>query len=187
MRRVGQRETATEAMDSFRRIVHALRSSHRAAGDVALTGAQLFVLTTLGVSEGPMSVGEIAAQTRTDQSTVSAVVARLVDRGLIHRARSVEDSRRVELTLTARGKAVLRKTPATVAQSKLADALDQLSRGEAAALSRTLNKIVEAMGETGSPARMLFDESRERSSRMPAERGQRESAAKKARTRSVRK
>jgi len=41
-------------MDSFRRIVRALRSSHRAAGDVALTGAQLFVLTTLGASSQPM-------------------------------------------------------------------------------------------------------------------------------------
>jgi len=152
-------------MDSFRRIVRALRSSHRAAGDVALTGAQLFVLTTLGASSQPMGVGELAEMTRTDQSTVSVVAARLVDRGLIRRERSTHDSRRVELSLTARGKAVLKKTPATVAQRKLADALADLPAREAAALSRTLKKIVDAMGETDAPARMLFDERSERGRR----------------------
>ena len=147
-------------MDSFRRIVHALRSSHRAASNVSLTGAQLFVLTTLGASDKPMGVGELAETTRTDQSTVSVVVARLVERGLIRRAKSSLDSRRVDLSLTARGKAVLKKTPATVAQTRLADALAKLPEREAAALSRTLKKIVEAMGEADAPARMLFDVSR---------------------------
>src|ERR1051326_296597 len=164
MRSGSGRRPPDEAMDSFRRIVHALRSSHRAAGDVALTGAQLFVLTTLGASSKPMGVGELAEMTRTDQSTVSVVAARLVDRGLIRRERSTLDSRRVELSLTARGKAVLKKTPATVAQRKLADALADLPPREAAALSRTLKKIVDAMGETDAPARMLFDE-RERGRR----------------------
>jgi DNA-binding MarR family transcriptional regulator len=149
-------------MDSFRRIVHALRSSHRAAADVALTGAQLFVLTTLGGSRKPMSVGELAERTRTDQSTVSVVAGRLVERGLIRRVRSTVDSRRVELSLTARGKTILKKIPATVAQRKLADALGQLPAAEAAALSRTLKKVVEAMGEADAPARMLFDESAEK-------------------------
>lgn len=157
-----RRETAIEAMDSFRRIVHALRSSHRAAGDVALTGAQLFVLTTLGAAKGPMGASELAERTRTDQSTVSVVVGRLVDRGLVHRGRSTVDTRRVELTLTARGKAVLRKTPTTVAQKKLADALEKLPAAEGAALAATLKTIVEAMGEADAPARMLFDESEKR-------------------------
>lgn len=82
------RGNATEIMDSFRRIVRALRSSHRAAGDLDLTGAQLFVLATLGTAVGPMGVKELAERTRTDQSTVSVVVGRLVDRGLVKRVRS---------------------------------------------------------------------------------------------------
>ena len=145
-------------MDSFRRIVHALRSSHRAASNLDLTGAQLFVLSALADSDEPMGVSELAEKTRTDQSTVSVVAARVVERDLVKRERSSADSRRVELSLTARGRAVLRRTPTTVAQRKLAEAIEQLSRTEAEALSRVLRKIVEAMGQADAPAPMLFDE-----------------------------
>lgn len=153
-----KKNDANESMDSFRRIVQALRSSHRAASDVDLTGAQLFVLATLARAGRPMGVSELAEETRTDQSTVSVVVGRVVERGLVKRERSEVDTRRVELSLTARGRAVVRKTPATVAQQRLADALARLSRADAATLSRILKKVVGLMGEERAPARMLFDE-----------------------------
>ncbi|MEO8036504.1 MAG: MarR family winged helix-turn-helix transcriptional regulator [Acidobacteriota bacterium] len=145
-------------MDSFRRIVQALRSSHRVATNMKLTGAQLFVLTTLDAATEPIGVNELAEETRTDQSTVSVVVGRLVERRLVKRERSDMDSRRVELSLTARGRAMLRKTPATVAQQKLASALADLSAFDARNLSRLLKTIVAGMGEADSEARMLFDE-----------------------------
>lgn len=168
-------------MDAFRRIVHALRSSHRAAADLDLTGAQLFVLATLGAAGESMGVTELAERTRTEQSTVSVVVGRLVDRGLIRRTRSTVDTRRVELSLTTRGKQLQQKTPRTVAQQKLAEALWHLSASDAEALSRILRCIVAMMGEADAPAPMLFDES-------AAERSgsrHRPSAAKKVRTRAV--
>lgn len=155
-------ENVTDIMDSIRRIVQALRTSHRAAGDLELTGAQLFVLATLGPAEEPMGVKELAEQTRTDQSTVSVVVGRLVDRGLVKRERSAADTRRVELSLTTRGRNVLRKTPTTVAQRRLAGALAELSSTDTAALSRILKRVVAMMGESDTPARMLFDESGDR-------------------------
>jgi DNA-binding MarR family transcriptional regulator len=178
------RETVTESMDAFRRIVHALRSSHRAAADRNLTGAQLFVLSTLGAAGEPMGVKELAARTRTDQSTVSVVVGRLVERGLVDRARSTVDTRRVELSLTARGKMLQRKTPTTVAQQKLADALWHLSAADAATLSRILKGIVETMGESDAPAPMLFDENTEEEQTKTR---QRRPATKKARARAVRR
>ncbi|HEX9162405.1 MAG TPA: MarR family transcriptional regulator, partial [Thermoanaerobaculia bacterium] len=72
-------------MDDFRRIVQALRSSHRAATRAKITGAQLFVLNTLGTAKGPLSISEVAEKTRTDPSTVSVVVDKLVRRGLVRR------------------------------------------------------------------------------------------------------
>jgi len=170
-------------MDAFRRIVHALRSSHRAASDLNLTGAQLFVLATLGAAGGPMGVKELAEQTRTDQSTVSVVAGRLVDRGLVERARSAVDTRRVELSLTARGRRLQQKTPTTVAQQKLADALRHLSAADAATLSRILKGIVEMMGETDAPAPMLFDETAAEQTKTR----HRRPATKKARARAVRR
>jgi len=185
---VTQESVVNAIMDSFRRIVHALRSSHRAAGDLDLTGAQLFVLTALGSAGGPIGVKELADKTRTDQSTVSVVVGRLVRRGLVKRVRSASDTRRVELSLTARGRAALQKTPTTVAQSKLADALGRLSKADAATLKRTLKHIVEMMGEADAPAPMLFDDADPESAEgdQGAPRAQR-AGSKNARTRSVRK
>lgn len=168
-------------MDAFRRIVHALRSSHRAAGGLNLTGAQLFVLATLGCASETMGIKELAERTRTDQSTVSVVVGRLVDRGLVKRVRSSVDTRRVELSLTVRGRNLQRKAPSTTAQIKLAEALAQLPADDAQALTRILGTIVTMMGEADMPAPMLFDEASGDRHGSPLR--QPRPAAKKSRTR----
>src|SRR5690348_7076599 len=93
-------ETVGVAMDALRRIVQILRASAGAAQhDFGLTGAQLFVLEVLGAAPG-MSVGELAARTFTHQSSVSLVVRRLVQRGLVLKAAARDDGRRVELRVT---------------------------------------------------------------------------------------
>ena len=145
-------------MDHFRRIVRALRSSHRAAGHLNLTGAQLFVINVIGEARGPLSVSEVAKRTETDQSTVSVVTNRLVERGLLQRERSAQDSRRVELSLTAAGRALQKKAPATVAQQNLMAALQSLSARDAEELVRLLELIVSTMGLIGEPAEMMFEE-----------------------------
>jgi len=144
-------------MDQFRRIVHALRSSHRAAGHLNLTGAQLFVLNVLGGAGRPLSVTDIAERTQTDQSTVSVVVSRLVERGLVSRKQSTEDTRRVELSLTARGRALQKKAPATVGQQRLTASLEQLSPRDARTLLKLLDRLVEDMQIADEPVEMLFD------------------------------
>lgn len=147
-----------DIMDSVRRIVQALRSSHRAAGAMKLTGAQLFVMASLGSADEPMSVGDLARLTRTDQSTVSVVVSRLVEKGLVRRDPSSQDSRRVNVSLTAKGKSLQKKAPSTVPQQKLARALERLSSREAASLAALLTGIVDEMGESDRPAPMLFED-----------------------------
>ncbi|HSP17407.1 MAG TPA: MarR family transcriptional regulator [Thermoanaerobaculia bacterium] len=144
-------------MDSFRRIVQSLRSSHRAAGHLNLTGAQLFVIHALHDAGRPLSVSELAARTRTDPSTVSVVVGRLVRKGLVQSVRSTKDNRRAELSLTKKGEMLQRKAPATVAQEKLLQALEELNERDAAVLERLLIGIVDVMGEADTPASMLFD------------------------------
>lgn len=145
-------------MNHFRRIVRALRSSHRAAGHLNLTGAQLFVINVIGEARGPLSVNEVAKRTGTDQSTVSVVTNRLVERGLLKRERSSADSRRVELSLTASGRALQKKAPVTVAQQRMTTALQELSSQDAAELLRLLEKIVTSMNIGGERAGMMFDD-----------------------------
>jgi DNA-binding MarR family transcriptional regulator len=147
-----------ELMDSFRRIVHALRSSHRAAAYLNATGAQLFILTTLRESDRPLSITELAARTRTDQSTVSKVLVRLVQRGLVTRRRSSDDQRRVELSLTPRGRALQKRVPAIPAQKKLLESLQKLGTRDAAVFVRIMKEIVRAMGVADEPAKMMFDD-----------------------------
>src|SRR5213078_2142253 len=101
--RASQADPARRVLDDIRQIVRALRESSRAAEAFAGTsGAQLFVLQILS-REQPLSLGELAARTLTHQSSVSVVVQRLVDRGLVARSRSTRDGRRVELAPTRLG------------------------------------------------------------------------------------
>ena len=144
-------------MDDFRRIVQALRSTDRAATKANVTGAQLFVLNTLGQSKGPMSISEVAEQTRTDPSTVSVVVNRLVRKGFVHRTRSGDDARRSELTLTPRGMRIEKTLAVTVPQQGLARALDKLDRSEAEMLSDILHRICADMGCADSEPSMMFE------------------------------
>lgn len=148
-------------MDHLRRIVRALRSSHRAASNLNITGAQLFVINVIGEAGRPLGVGEVAKLTETDQSTVSVVTNRLVERGLLQRDRSAEDSRRVELSLTAAGRALQKKAPTTVAQQRLMDAINKLPSRDAEELARLLDSLIEEMHLGEEPAGMMFDEATE--------------------------
>jgi DNA-binding MarR family transcriptional regulator len=116
------------------------------------------VIKVLGEQGRPMSVNELAEATQTTQSTVSAVTARLIERGLVSSERAEEDARRAELSLTARGRTLHRKAPATVAQLRLAEALQELSAQDSETLERILDAIVSRMGAGGEPAAMMFDD-----------------------------
>jgi DNA-binding MarR family transcriptional regulator len=145
------------AVDAIRRILHALRTSARKAeARAGITGAQLFVLQSLG--EAPAaSLNELAARTLTHQSTVSVVVDRLVRRGLVIKRRAQEDARRVELRLSPRGRALVRRAP-QVAQARLIDGLRALPRSEARELARLLRQLLRTMRATREPAEMFFEE-----------------------------
>jgi DNA-binding MarR family transcriptional regulator len=144
------------ALDGIRRIVQALRASSRAVEKkVGLSAAQLFVLLKLSGEEA-LSINELAARTLTHQSSVSVVVTRLVEQGLVARRRSSLDGRRVELTLTRRGRAVLSKAP-QAAQDRLIEAIESLPRAERRALARNLDRVSRALLIEGPPT-MLFED-----------------------------
>src|ERR1700688_4078890 len=93
-----------EVLDAIRRMVQALRESSRLAESrVGLSGAQLFVLRTAADSPG-LSLNELAARTRTHQSSVSVVVTRLAQKGLVQKRTADGDARRVEVRLSPSGR-----------------------------------------------------------------------------------
>lgn len=150
------RET-TAVLDHLRRIVRTLREGSRAAETrLGVTGAQLFVLRALARTK-PLSLNEVAARTHTHQSTVSVVVKRLVAQKLVRRTTSVADARNLELSLTARGRAVLQRAP-LAAQDRLIAGLESLSRTERARIASGLGRLVVAMGLPPEPPAMFFED-----------------------------
>ena len=147
---------AVRAMDALRRIVQVLRAAAlRVEEDVGISGAQLFVLATIGAEPG-QSIGEISERTATRQSTVSEVVARLVALRLVSRTRSRTDARRVVLTVTARGDELLARSPSTP-QANLVQAFDDLPASTRRSLAGGLERWSEAAGLGEGAPTMLFE------------------------------
>lgn len=145
-----------QILDSVRRLVRLLRLYDRAAQtEVGLSGAQLFVLAELGKTP-ELSLTELAERTRTDQSSVSVVVARLVEAGLVSRERADDDARRLVLTLTRSGRTALSKAP-PVAQERLLQIFEQLPADDRRRFAATFARILDEMGaEAAAP--MLFED-----------------------------
>ena len=144
-------------MDALRRVVRDLRLSARDAERAAgISGAQLFVLQALAESSAS-SLNDLADRTLTDQSSVSVVVKRLVDRKLVARKASSVDARRIELSLSAAGRRLLARCPEPT-QMRLVAALRRLSSPEVQGLTRGLGALVREMGLASEAPRMFFDD-----------------------------
>jgi DNA-binding MarR family transcriptional regulator len=156
-KRASSTEPAADAkrsvLDSLRRLVRAFRVLGAAGGP---SPAQRFVLEQLALRPGS-SIGDLARLTHTDQSSVSVVVSRLVDSGLVERKRSDDDARRAELSLSARGRSLAKKS-APSGQAQLLEALETLSAARRSALARELDGLVAAMGIEDDPAGMFFED-----------------------------
>jgi DNA-binding MarR family transcriptional regulator len=127
------------SMNAVRSIVRALRINTRAIElKMGISLAQLFVLQQL--AERPAdSLNELAERTATHQSSVSVVVRRLVERGYVSRTASSTDKRRIEIDVTASGRALLEGAPMTI-QTQLVEALEHMSHHDRETLADLLER-----------------------------------------------
>ncbi len=145
------------ALDAFRRIVQALRTASRdAERRVGLSAAQLFALQQLSTMGGA-SVNDLASRTFTHQSSVSVVVQRLVARKLVAKVTSNDDRRRVQLTITDSGRALLRRSPEPV-QERLIAGIAALPVPDRRAFVAALGAIADALTERDGAPPMLFED-----------------------------
>ena len=122
-----------------------------------MSGAQLFVLTRLAEADS-MGISELAARTATHQSSVSTVVERLRERGLVRAVAVAGDRRRRQVALTPRGRALLGRAPG-VAQDRLIAAFGRLAAGDQRRLAELLGRWAGAIGAPpGAPTMLLEDE-----------------------------
>ena len=165
------------ALDAFRKIIQALRSSARDTERRAgISTAQLFALQQLANAPGA-SVNELAARTFTHQSSVSVVVQRLVKQRLVAKVTASEDRRRVRLGLTDAGRGVLRRSPEPV-QERLIAGMASLTDHQRHVFATALSAVADTIAGTRKAPPMLFEDNRRRE--RPARR--RSARAKRDRT-----
>lgn len=149
------RANMVKVIDAIRSIVQSLRISGRAAEQhLGISSAQLYILQELA-ERSTQSINELAERTFTHQSSVSMVVSRLVEHKLVTRTAARTDARRLSISLTPSGRALVRKAP-NAAQTRLIEGLRVLSRSELHALAGHLTTVTRAIG-----AQMVEDEGEE--------------------------
>jgi len=151
-------DEAAAVVEALRRLVHGLRvSGHGTERPLGVSGAQLFVLGELAAEPG-CSIRRLSERTLTDPSSVSVVVSRLVKSGLLSRRKDPNDARASILTLTPRGRAVLRRAPEPY-QVRLIAGLRALSPRKLRQVRVVLAELVQALGLTRGAAPLFFEES----------------------------
>jgi len=74
-----------------------------------ITGPQALILKEVGRGK-PVTAGELANNVSLSQATITDIVKRLEGRGLLVRERSAEDKRRIIITLTEQGQALVSRS-----------------------------------------------------------------------------
>lgn len=161
MSRTSLADETRAVLDQLRRVVQALRMTARAAERrQGVSTAQLFLLHLLH-RDGPASVNELAERSFTHQSSVSVLLSRLAREGLVVRGRTAGDLRRATVSLTAKGRAVVRRAPEP-AQARLVAALARMAPAQRRALAEGLAALVRGMGAGEEAVRMFFEEQAKR-------------------------
>jgi DNA-binding MarR family transcriptional regulator len=145
------------SMNALRSVVRALRINTRAIElKMGMSLAQLFVLQQLADRPSD-SLNDLADRTATHQSSVSVVVRRLVERGLVVRTPSVTDKRRIEIDVTPAGRTLLQDAPMTI-QRQLITGLAQMTPERQGQLADLLETWLRTAGVDLAAPPMLGEE-----------------------------
>jgi len=131
---------AAEALVALRQIIRATDMDGRQlAKQTGLSTSQLVVMQLLKRAPG-LTITKLAERVSLRQATVTALVDKLENRGLVLRQRSDQDRRRVELYLTEEGSAMIEAAP-TILQDRFIAQFDQLEEWEKSWLLGALQRI----------------------------------------------
>jgi DNA-binding MarR family transcriptional regulator len=125
-------------------LVHGLDArSKRMAAELGVTGPQRLVLRILGVRP-KISAGALAETLRLHPSSLTGVLRRLEERGLIVRRPDPKDARRALLSL-ARPGTVLNSKRAGTAEAAVARALARIGDRDLAIAQRVLTTVIQEL------------------------------------------
>jgi len=130
-------------------IVHGLQThSKKMQSELGVTGPQRLVLRVVGLFPG-VSAGTLASILHVHPSTLTGVLQRLGDQGMLRRVADAGDRRISLFWLTARGSRVNALRRGTI-EATVVDALKAVSPRDRAGTQRVLTAIAQRLKETGS-------------------------------------
>ncbi len=136
-------DLADQVIIALRRVIRAVDLHSRALVEShGLTGPQALILKAL--HNGGLSAGELAYRVSLSQGTVTDILNRLEQRGLISRIRDTQDRRRVRVEATAAGLATLEKSPPLL-QERFVQRFHNLQIWEQTQLLASLQRIATMM------------------------------------------
>lgn len=131
-------------LTSLRRVIRAIDlHSKQLVKTASVTGPQLRLLQLIR-SKGDATASELSDAMSLSQATVTSILDRLEDRGLIERIRSQTDKRKVHPRLTEPGEALLNRAPAAL-QDSFVRKFDQLQSWEQHMIIASLQRVAEMM------------------------------------------
>lgn len=142
-------QDAHEVLRAIRRIVRKISShSKHLSLEIGLTVPQLMCLKAIGELEETgteeITVAKVAERVQLSAATVSRVVDRLVNGGLVLRERTAPDRRKVALSLTPSGLDRFHSLPVPL-QEKFVERLRALSEEEKKHLLSSLHQLASLM------------------------------------------
>lgn len=144
MSRRGKSQLSIQVLKKFRIIFGAVRQHFRDVEQTCgVTGSQLWILQEVAKAPGT-GVSDLAGRLSIHQSTCSLLVEKLVTRGLLIKARSKEDQRRVGLTLTQEAANILDAAPGP-AEGILPEALYGLPESTLLTLDAVLLNVIDRL------------------------------------------
>jgi DNA-binding MarR family transcriptional regulator len=133
-----------EVLSALRRLIRATDlDSKRVARQTNLSTSHLLVLGLLAEGDA-QTVGSIAEHVGLAQGTVTSMVDRLEERGLVARQRSDMDRRQVHVILTTAGRTLQDQAP-TALQTRFLDNFSALQEWEKLAILSSLKRIADLM------------------------------------------
>jgi len=154
--RISTDDEISETVQSLRRIVKTLEDySQQVSGEFGITGPQLWALKTISEHD-VLPLGQLSKKMYLHPSTVTGVVDRLESKGYVARGRDATDRRIVTVSLTAAGRALVRKAPSPV-QGKMIYGLRKLKRDELHVIHESLRKLAEIVEAENVKVTFFFD------------------------------
>ncbi|KQV90559.1 MarR family transcriptional regulator [Massilia sp. Root351] len=139
-------------LKSIRLLAECMQGFERLSGEhvreCGLTHAQFDIIATLGNTEG-MSYKELGDKTLITKGTMTGVIERLEQKGLVERVRSLDDKRSWFIRLSPQGEQVFREVFPKVI-SRGGEVFAGYSDDDFAALEKTLSGLKQVISAGGA-------------------------------------